>query len=102
MGPTRSTVERTFGPLKVELTPNGDGTVAYKVKLAGVIIGDGVLKPGESARIGGGALGFKAETDLALSDGLPREVTFSGEACFLKKCKTYAAEIPLDGPPPQP
>ena len=72
----------SFGPLKVDYCVDlAIPQVTFQVYLAGIKIGGGTINPQNPClKIGGGALGFKAEVELCI-DVNKQQVTYEIEVC---------------------
>ncbi|MEM7052635.1 MAG: hypothetical protein AAF604_23430 [Acidobacteriota bacterium] len=81
----------TIGALKIEYCVDlSVPQVTFQIYLAGIKIGGGTINPSDPClKIGGGALGFKAEVELCLNAD-DSEVTYEIELCVpVLGCKTY-------------
>ncbi len=72
----------SFGPLKIDYCVDlSIPQVTFQVYLGGVHIGGGTVNPSNPCiKVGGGALGFKAEVELCL-DVAKQQVTYEIEVC---------------------
>lgn len=80
----------SLGPLKIDYCIDlSIPQVSFQVYLAGIRIGGGTLNPSNPCvKVGGGALGFKAEVELCL-DVAKRQVTYEVEVCAFGSCTKY-------------
>ncbi|MEM7049313.1 MAG: hypothetical protein AAF604_06625 [Acidobacteriota bacterium] len=81
----------SIGPLKIDYCVDLTiPQVTFQVYLAGIKIGGGTINPSNPCiKIGGGALGFKAEVELCI-DVDRQQVTYEIEICApFAGCKDY-------------
>ncbi len=81
----------SIGPLKIDYCVDLTiPQVTFQVYLAGIKIGGGTINPEHPCiKVGGGALGFKAEVELCL-DVENRQVTYDVEVCIpIAGCKRH-------------